>query len=189
MKVFGKKLKELRKAHNMTQEDLCNAMVFLDNNGRAVTKQTISYYEAGKYEPSFDGLVGVAEYFNVSTEYLLGLSDYANPQHEELSQKKIFSDDAIKDLLTFPDYTIETLELLFHTPWFVWLINAFKSYFDGIPESEILNFSGSMAKGTRVPWDSDEKVVEKQMSHAAINYASEMIFNYLDGIKKEREGE
>ena len=46
-----------------------------------------------------------------------------------------------------------------------------------------------MAKGTRVPWDSDEKVVEKQMSHAAINYASEMIFNYLDGIKKEREGE
>lgn len=62
--MFGDKLKELRKNKNMTQEDiskLCN-----------VAKQTISNWESNITQPPFEVVTKLAQYFNVTTDYLLG---------------------------------------------------------------------------------------------------------------------
>ena len=40
-----------------------------------VTNQTISLWETGQREPDFDTLVKIAKYFNVTTDYLLGIED------------------------------------------------------------------------------------------------------------------
>ena len=40
-----------------------------------VTKQTISNWENENIQPSIDMLVGLANVFNVTTDYLLGLDD------------------------------------------------------------------------------------------------------------------
>lgn len=67
---FSNRLKELRKAHNLTQKDVYTS----------IGMSAIGYqrYEYGEREPAFKNLVALADYFNVSLDYLVGRSD--NPK-------------------------------------------------------------------------------------------------------------
>lgn len=60
---FSKNLKALRKKYNVTQETLAK---FLN-----VTRPTIAGYETKNKEPDFDRLILIADFFGVSTDYLL----------------------------------------------------------------------------------------------------------------------
>ena len=64
---FPKRLKELRLAHGETQKDLANAI--------EVGRTTISEYESGKIVPKQEGLLRIANHFNVSVDYLTGVSN------------------------------------------------------------------------------------------------------------------
>ncbi len=66
-KVFGERLKELRCSKKMTQVELAELL--------GVTKTQISDLENAKTTTSFEKLVFLCEYFEVSADYLLGLSD------------------------------------------------------------------------------------------------------------------
>ncbi len=69
MKVaFSSRLKQLRLEANIKQLDLAKAL--------NTTQRRISYLEIGKIEPDLETLCLIANYFNVSTDYLLGLQDY-----------------------------------------------------------------------------------------------------------------
>lgn len=61
---FGTRLKQLRTEHKLTQEELGKKI--------NVSKASISLYEKNLREPSKDSLVTLANFFNVSTDYLLG---------------------------------------------------------------------------------------------------------------------
>ena len=65
--MLGTRIKELRKEFGLSQVDLAARM--------EVTKQTISNWENGNIQPSIDMLVSLANVFNVTTDYLLGLDD------------------------------------------------------------------------------------------------------------------
>ena len=67
MNSFGKNLKELRKEKNLWQSDIAKAL--------CVTDATVSRWEMSKQEPDFDMLIKIAQYFGVTTDYLLGLED------------------------------------------------------------------------------------------------------------------
>jgi putative transcriptional regulator len=54
------KLKVYRAMHNLTQEDLANAV--------GVTRQTVIAMEKGKYNPSLELAFKIARYFKVSIE-------------------------------------------------------------------------------------------------------------------------
>lgn len=71
---FGNVLKTLRLRNNMTQAQLSQKL--------DLTKSVISAYETGLRLPSYDVLIHIAQIFNVSTDYLLGLE---NPQEIDLS--------------------------------------------------------------------------------------------------------
>lgn len=71
--------------------------------------QTISNYENEKREMTPNTILKLAEYFNVSTDYLLGKSDIRNPE-EQIKQEFEFayhkemeglSDEEIADALRF----------------------------------------------------------------------------------------
>ena len=64
------RLKELRKKKNISQLRLAT-----DLN---TTQNTISRYETGEREPGIDELIKIADYFNVSVDYLLGRTE--NPK-------------------------------------------------------------------------------------------------------------
>lgn len=67
MMKFPERLKELRKKFDLTQEQLSNAF--------DVGKVTISLWERGQREPDYKTLAKIATYFNVTTDFLLGLTD------------------------------------------------------------------------------------------------------------------
>ena len=56
-------LKEIRKKKNLNQ-----LKVAMDLN---ISRESLSYYENGKREPSLSLLVQMSEYFNVSINYLI----------------------------------------------------------------------------------------------------------------------
>lgn len=64
MKDFANKIKELRIKENISQLELAEEF--------KVSQNTIHKWETGKTEPNHDTLIKLAEYFNVSTDYLLG---------------------------------------------------------------------------------------------------------------------
>lgn len=62
--MFGIKLKELRKKVKITQSELAEFL--------GITQQAVGKWEAGRSAPDPDTLMRLAEYFNVSVDYLLG---------------------------------------------------------------------------------------------------------------------
>ena len=56
-------LKNVRKQRNLNQQK-----VAMDLN---ISRESLSYYENGKREPSLDLLVQMSKYFNVSINYLI----------------------------------------------------------------------------------------------------------------------
>lgn len=61
------KIAELRKAAHLTQEKFAAII--------GVARSTIAMYETNKSEPDFNILQKIADYFHVSTDYLLGRSN------------------------------------------------------------------------------------------------------------------
>lgn len=65
--MLGKRLKMLRAEKKITQEELGKVV--------NVTKVSISGYENGNRTPDTETLQKLADFFNVSTDYLLGRAD------------------------------------------------------------------------------------------------------------------
>ncbi len=65
--MLGEVIKKLRTAHNLSQVQLAN--------GLNVSKQTVSNWENNNILPSIEMLVKTAQFFSVSTDYLLELND------------------------------------------------------------------------------------------------------------------
>ena len=64
--MLSKKITELRLSFGWTQVQLAQKL--------GITKQTISNWENDNIQPSIDMLVKLSKVFNVSTDYLLGLT-------------------------------------------------------------------------------------------------------------------
>lgn len=62
--MLGKNIKNLRQQNRITQSELAKKM--------NVSQQTIGAWETGRAIPSSDTLNELADYFEVSTDYLLG---------------------------------------------------------------------------------------------------------------------
>ncbi len=61
---FGRVLKELRIEKGLSQRRMGELLGFCN--------QTVSFWESGQREPDLDTLIRVAEFFDVSIDYLLG---------------------------------------------------------------------------------------------------------------------
>ena len=64
------RLKELRKKKHISQVKLA-----MDLN---ISQNSISRYETGTHEADYKTLIAIADYFNVSVDFLLGRTD--NPE-------------------------------------------------------------------------------------------------------------
>lgn len=62
--MFGERLKELRRNNKLTQQELANKL--------KVSASTVGMYEQGRRSPDTGTLNQVAEYFDVSVDWLLG---------------------------------------------------------------------------------------------------------------------
>jgi len=78
MSEFYKRLKMLRKKEQKNQEDLAALL--------NVTRATISAYETNKIMPPYDKIKMLADYFNVSVEYLTGVSSEEDSSPVDVSE-------------------------------------------------------------------------------------------------------
>lgn len=62
--MFNKRLQQLRKSVKLTQDELANRL--------SINRGTYANYERGHRQPDFDTLIKIADYFDVSTDFLLG---------------------------------------------------------------------------------------------------------------------
>ena len=67
MTKFPERLRQLREERGVSQAAVSKEM--------GVSRYTVYSYEKGKTEPTLDGLVILANYFDVTVDYLLGLTD------------------------------------------------------------------------------------------------------------------
>lgn len=63
--TLNENIKQLRQARNLSQVDLAKAL--------GVTKQSVSNWENNNIQPSIDMLIRLAQFFSVSTDFILGL--------------------------------------------------------------------------------------------------------------------
>ncbi|XBX10726.1 helix-turn-helix transcriptional regulator (plasmid) [Enterocloster clostridioformis] len=80
--MIGERLYDLRKDAGLTQTELGNIL--------SVNKHAISSYERDKSEPPDELKILIARYFNVSIDYLLGLTDSPAPR-------------PVKNMIVLPD--------------------------------------------------------------------------------------
>ena len=66
--LFCERLQQLRKEKELSQVELAKVL--------NTTQRRISYMESGKVEPDLSTLVALSVYFEVSTDYLIGIKDY-----------------------------------------------------------------------------------------------------------------
>ena len=85
LRTFGERLRELRRENHMTGDELGKKF--------NVTKTAISYWENGKSFPDEETIKKFADFFQVSTDYILGNSDIRNPyeNHQRISESNKLS--------------------------------------------------------------------------------------------------
>lgn len=65
--LLNERIRQLRKMNNLTAKEF--STIF------NISHSSVSLYESGKRTPSIDLIIKIAQYFDVSTDYLLGVTD------------------------------------------------------------------------------------------------------------------
>src|SRR5699024_9106615 len=72
---LGKRIKTLREHHKINQKQFAEII--------GVSNVVLSRYETGERKPDYDTLLIIANYFDVTTDYLLGHSNEPNKTEDE----------------------------------------------------------------------------------------------------------
>lgn len=112
--VFQNRIKTLRKSKRLSMQKLANAI--------GIDRHAYSNWETGKIKtaPDLENIIRLADYYNVSVDYLLGRSDFIAPENEYINIETGLTDEAIAGL--------HTIQLLDETST------------DNIPLMDLLNF-------------------------------------------------
>lgn len=70
MSIFSDRLKVLKKNKNVLQKDIASTI--------GISLRAYQYYETDTKEPTMAKLIALADYFDVSIDYLVGRTDNPN---------------------------------------------------------------------------------------------------------------
>lgn len=85
------RIAELRKKANITQEKFSSII--------GVGRSTLAMYETNKSEPDFTVLQKIADYFDVSTDYLLGREEKSPPENQESNSRGLYIPEKYRDVM------------------------------------------------------------------------------------------
>lgn len=154
--MIGNKIKSLRNSKNMTQKELADAV--------GIAQSTIGMIESEKRDVSYEILIKFANFFGVSTDYLLGNE---SEQFSQISKIKSWSDNL--DRIESPEEKIKYIETLvdFAEPKdalkFILSQPAFMAYggydLDKLSDEQVLEIANDMLFAMRL---SLEKIKNKR---------------------------
>ncbi|MCY9376484.1 helix-turn-helix domain-containing protein [Bacillus sp. T17B1] len=97
--MYGQRLRQLRKAHKYTMEDIGRKL--------GIAKSSYGGYEAESKKPPLDKLTQLAEIYDVSVDYIIGVTDDPDPKKE----RKNISEFLEKDNLHWNGHPLSPDEL------------------------------------------------------------------------------
>lgn len=105
--MFTERLKSLRKEAGLTQKEIADHF--------KTSPQSYAQWEKGLRNPSKESLEKLAQFFNVSTDYLLGNSELKNPE-DQLSNVELLFRKTSKNMTpeqkeTFQKELLEFMEI------------------------------------------------------------------------------
>lgn len=139
MNIFADRLKKIRKKNKISQRALSNEL--------NISQSQISKYEKGIDTPSGNILIKMAQFLNVSTEYLLGIIS-----HFDIESQYNYMREKRQSLFTSPEGKL-----------------TYKYHFNNKTQTSILSyvFSVFSTPETKVPnWQNPGKTI----NHPAENY-------------------
>lgn len=80
MDSLGSRIKYLREKNNISQIEFAKKI--------GVSNTVLSRYESGDRKPDYDTLNKIADYFNVSSDYLLGRTDTPEPSPHDKDEEE-----------------------------------------------------------------------------------------------------
>lgn len=100
---FGEILAELRQDKGLLQKDIAGII--------NVSVSTVSNYETGAHFPDVEGLMKLADYFNVPLDYLLGRTrlHYDFAALNKPLQNSVTAADLLNTILSFDNENIRSL--------------------------------------------------------------------------------
>lgn len=136
--VFQERFSNLMKERGITQAEA--------SDGIGVTRQAISLYATGKRTPDINSLYKIADFFKVSTDYLLGLSDVQSLDLDvkAISEKTGLSEKSVnaiverhnpqfvkegKNLVEWKDHFMKMTNLLIESGWLESVLFRLDFYF------------------------------------------------------------
>lgn len=94
MEVLAQRLSQLREEAKIPRQKAANDL--------GISRNSLEYYEKGKRTPDANMVARLAQYYGVSMDYLLGFSEYRNPENEKPVTELHLSERAV-ELLKKPD--------------------------------------------------------------------------------------
>lgn len=79
--MIGTRLQQLRKEHKVSCRQLGKEI--------GLSASALSHYETGINIPSMENVLKIAEYFDVSIDYLVGRTEYRNQEEQRRKVQKI----------------------------------------------------------------------------------------------------
>jgi transcriptional regulator with XRE-family HTH domain len=104
---FSDRLRFLRQKHKLTQGELAGVI--------GIKSSAIANYESQRNEPSFSKLIALSNYFKVSCDYMLGVSDnslrigygdFVNETADFIKKYNLLSPAGKEDVLEYVNYLL-----------------------------------------------------------------------------------
>jgi transcriptional regulator with XRE-family HTH domain len=93
MSKFKDRFQELKKESGKSQAEIAKDL--------EMTPQALSYYANGR-EPNYDTLIKMAEYFNTTTDYLIGKTNARREENQTVVKELGLSDKSIQFIKMYP---------------------------------------------------------------------------------------
>lgn len=89
---YGNRLRNLRESRNLSQQDLADRL--------KINRSTYARYELGQTQPDFSTLQSIADFYDVSIDYILGRTNV--PSRSDTKH----NDSEIEKLVEDPDFMV-----------------------------------------------------------------------------------
>jgi len=182
--IIGQRINTVLAIKNIKQKDLATAIGVSDN--------IISYYVSGKRTPNTEQIIAISKYLDVSSDYLLGLSDVqsANIELKAICEYTGLSEEALQGIkktmqkATFFD-TLSTFKEIFEDPKYLSrnniianekaenICDKFNNKVNSITEKDIYNCLFSLSPNQVQLIDSLKNVINAKIK---CNIVSEYLF-------------
>ncbi len=91
------RLRKLRVEKDITQQDMADFL--------GITRPAYTAYESGRRQPDNESLSKLADFFNVSVDYLLGRTDIKNPTEPIAAHREgDWTEEELEDIEQFKEF-------------------------------------------------------------------------------------